>query len=501
MKILSAQQTREADAYTIAHEPISSIDLMERASKKCLEWLIKKFEKKSFVVFCGIGNNGGDGLAISRMLHENGKKTRVFIVDFSNKHSEDFDINYKRLIDSGVDVSHLGPDEMEFQLNKDEIIVDAIFGSGLDRPIDGFVKEVVVQINLSGQPVVAIDIPSGLFSDSKLQAEKASAVSASYTLTFQQPKLTMMFPENFQFVGQFEVLDIGLNQEYLKAVETNHYYVKEGLVSAIVTKRDKFAHKGTFGHALLVAGSEGKMGAAIMAGKACLRSGVGLLTAQVPKKGYEIMQVAVPEAMCVVDDSASIISKVINVNPYNAIGIGPGIGTNVETHKVLKILIQNAKAPMVLDADALNILSENKTWISFVPSKSILTPHPKEFSRLVGTWANDEERLKMQVATSQKNDVIIVLKGANTSITLPNGEVYFNSTGNAGMATGGSGDVLTGLITGLLAQNYTPEKAAILGVYLHGLAGDLGKTKLGENSLIASDIIDNISEAFKLVIE
>lgn len=498
MKILTAQQTREADAYTIKNEPIKSIDLMERASQKCVDWLINEYDvSTSFTVFCGVGNNGGDGLVIARMLQQKGYQLSLYIVHFSAPHTVDFSINLDKTKFLGIDPVLLTEESSQFEISPNSVVIDAIFGSGLTRPIDGFIAGIVHHINECEATVVAIDMPSGLFSESNYISRIKNIVQADYTLTFQQPKLTMFFPENFKYVGEFVVLDIGLHENFLNEVETTNYYITSDYIKSILHHRNKFSHKGTFGHALLIAGSEGKMGAEVLSAKACLRTGVGLLTVQIPKKGLNIMQTVIPEVMCITDESDDCISTSIEISSYTSIGIGPGLGQAIPTQHVLKLLIQNSNKPLVIDADALNILSENHTWLAFLPAESILTPHPKEFERLFGKWRSDEERLEKQKQESIKNNVIIVLKGANTSISLPDGAVYFNSTGNPGMATAGSGDVLTGIITSLLAQGYTAKEAAVLGVYLHGLSGDLARDKVGINSLMASDIIDSIQLAYK----
>ena len=498
MKILTAQQIKEADAYIIKNEPIKSIDLMDRASQQCVNWLVNKFDKTvSFTCFCGVGNNGGDGLAIARMLKQKGYEIIVYGVCFSEKHTPDFEQNISRLKSIGLQPILLTDKDYTFNLSPKTVIIDAIFGSGLTRPIDGFVAEIIHKINNTDVDIIAIDMPSGLFTESNINNKLENIILAKYTLTFQQPKLTMLFPENFKFVGEFEILDIGLHREFLETATSSYYYVTENETRLMVHQRKKFSHKGNYGHALLIAGSEGKMGAEILSARACLRTGVGLLTVLIPKKGLQIMQTAVPEAMCFCDEADNYISVLPNITSFDGVGIGPGLGKEKQTQNVLKLLIQNSTHPIVIDADALNIISENLTWMPFIPPQSILTPHPKEFERLVGKWATDEERLEKQKLLSSKHQLIIVLKGANTSISLPDGTVYFNSTGNTGMATGGSGDVLTGMITSLLAQGYLPKEAAIFGVYLHGLAGDFAKNKVGINSLIASDIIDCISNAYK----
>ena len=496
MKILTAQQTREADAYTIKNEPIDSIDLMERASQKCVDWLAIKFDKSvCFSIFCGIGNNGGDGLAIARLLKQNGYKVTVYIVHFSEKHTADFDVNLDKIKSLGIVPIVLTEKEHQFSLLPQSVIIDAIFGSGLTRPIKGFIGEIIQKINKT-TTIVAIDMPSGLFSESNIDNGIDTIIQANITLTFQQPKLTQMLPENYQFVGEFEILDIGLHPDFLDKVKANFYYVTKEVAKSIIHQREKYSHKGTYGHALIIAGSEGKMGAEILAARACLRTGVGLLTIQIPKSSLHIMQTSVPEAMCVIDSEENHISELTDINSYNAVGIGPGLGKEKATQNVLKLLIQNSNRPIVIDADALNILSENPTLHSFIPIESMITPHPKEFERLVGKWTNDEEGLEKQKQLSIRYQIIVILNGANTSIALPNGSVYFNATGNAGMATAGSGDVLTGIITSLLAQGYLPVEAAIFGVYLHGLSGDMAKDKVGINSIIASDLIECIPAAY-----
>lgn len=495
MKILTAQQIKQADEFTIKHEPISSINLMERAATKCVEWLKNKYNsEKSFAIFCGVGNNGGDGLVIARLLVKNNYSVKVFVVEFSKIYSPDFKINLKKLKKTNVELVNLSENNFQFKIAPDFIVIDAIFGSGLNKPINGFVAEIIHQINLC--EIVSIDIPSGLFCENNQNNNLKNIVNANYTLTFEQPKLAMMFPQNNVFCGECTVLPIGLHPDFIKTLETSYFFTTKQDVKGLVLPRQKFSHKGTYGHALLVAGSLGKMGAAVLSSKSCLRSGVGLLTVHVPTVGLQVLQTAVPEAMCSVDEETNYFTAIKNTEKYQAIGIGPGIGLEKQTQNALKLLIQNTVLSMVIDADAINILAENKTWLAFLPNFSILTPHHKEFERLVGKWSNDEERLKLQIDFSAKNNVIVVLKGAFTSISTPLGNVYFNSSGNPGMATAGAGDVLTGVITSLMAQGYEPENAAILGVYLHGVAGDLAKEQMGEISLIASDIVEQLPNAY-----
>lgn len=498
MKILSVEKIREADAYTIENEPISSIDLMERAASTIYEWFMKRCKSKevSVKIFCGVGNNGGDGLALARMLFFTDIIPQVFMVRLSDKMSRDCEINFNRLKEeTEVPIYDIFSDEEFPQISDNEIIIDAVFGSGLNRKVEGFAAELIRHLNNNKAVRIAIDIPSGLSADTIYTSYQHDAIfKADYTLSFQFPKLSFMFPENDVFVGRWEVLDIGLHKDYIEAAETMNFYTTEDVAMPILRKRSKFSHKGTYGHALLVAGSEGKTGAALLSAEACLRTGVGLLTAHLPKSAVLPMQIYLPEAMIDIDKSDAHCSEINDILSYTAIGAGPGLGKDAETVIALKKIIQEATVPLVLDADALNIIADNPTWLSFLPDKTILTPHPKEFERLFGKTCNSYERLEIQRKMSAVHNIIIVLKGAHTAITFPNGSCFFNSTGNPGMATAGSGDVLTGMILSLLAQRYMPEEAALLGVYLHGKAGDKAAEEKGEMSMIARDIIRNISD-------
>ena len=462
MKILSIDKVRQADQYTIQNEPISSEGLMERAAGQVFEWLMAHIQKDNKVkIFCGAGNNGGDGLVVSRRLSEVGRPNQVYLLrDFQS--AADFPA-----------------------IEENDIIIDALFGSGLNRPVEGLAAELIRYLNAQQAIRISIDIASGLFADSP--SPDAAIFKPDYTLTFQMPKLAFMMPENDPYVGKLVVLDIQLHPKYLLEVETNNFLVNKEIIKPIIHHRTKYSHKGTYGHALLVAGSEGKTGAAILGAKSCLRTGVGLLSVKLPQSAWTPFQASLPEAMIHTDDT---------LDAFNAIGVGPGLGKDDDAQRMVRHLIQDAKVPMVMDADALNIISENKTWLSFLPAKTILTPHPKEFERVFGKTYNSFERLELQREMAVKHGIIIVLKGANTSVAMPNGAIFFNSTGNPGMATAGSGDVLTGMILSLLAQRYTPEEAAVLGVYLHGLAGDIAASNLSQEALIASDITENIGKAF-----
>ncbi|MFZ5551780.1 MAG: NAD(P)H-hydrate dehydratase, partial [Bacteroidota bacterium] len=452
-------------------------------------------DENNFLVVCGKGNNGGDGLVIARLLFQSRKKVRTFIIEYSEEASADFTINLQRLKECGADIFSVdSADDMD--ILKEEIIIDAIFGSGLSKPTGGLVKNIIRKMNESGNTIISIDVPSGLFMEDNSQNAGDGIVQATYTFTFQCPKLAFLFPENEKHTGKWQVLDIGLDKNFIAETDSKNFFVQKELVQNILQPRSKFTHKGNNGHALIVAGSHGKTGAAILCASSCLRSGAGLVTAYLPAASCDSMQAAFPEAMVLTDVEKNFISSVPSAGNYDAIAAGPGLGTEKATQNALKLLIQNAKTPMVLDADALNSISENKTWLSFLPPGSVLTPHPKEFERLFGKTENSYERVMLQKEMSFKYGCYIVLKGAYTSITTPGGNTFFNSTGNPGMATAGSGDVLTGIITGLMAQGYNGLEASVAGVYLHGLAGDFAAEEKSEYSVIASDIINSLGKAF-----
>jgi len=496
MKILTAKQIQALDAYTIKHEPITSIDLMERAARVFTDWFTKVFPntEEKVIVFCGPGNNGGDGLAIARLLHGLFYNVEVMICEIEKSKSADFEANQKKLtVLKAVNIASLKEKDQFPTITSETIIVDAIFGSGLSRPIDGYWKELIQQLNSLPNRRVAVDIPSGVFAD---RSNVDCQFNADYTLSFELPKRAFMYPENEKAIGDWSVQSIDLAPAFLDRVETAFYYIDQKLAAQSFKQRNKFAHKGTFGHSLIMAGSMGKIGAAVLATKACLRSGSGLVSAHVPKCGYEIMQSTVPEAMVVIDPHEKILTELIDLSPYQAIGIGCGIGTETMTAETLEFMLKRIKIPLVLDADALNIIAKQQKMLKHIPKESILTPHVKEFERLFGESENDFERTQLQMKMALELGVYIILKGAHTTIATPEAKCYFNSTGNPGMATGGSGDVLTGLLTGLLAQGYFSEDAAIFGVYLHGLAGDLAVADVGEMALTAGDLLDYFGKGF-----
>jgi len=496
MEIFSAEQIRNWDAYTIREEPVSSLDLMERAAAGCFSWLEKKgYLRHSFSIYCGKGNNGGDGLALARMLAARQCSVTVFILEFGHLGSEDFQANLARLHQTEVGIRFIQGEDNFPPIAPGAILVDAIYGSGLNRPLDGVVAELVAYLNQSGNEIIAIDLPSGIFADKS--SKDHPSVKATHTLSFQCYKPAFLVAENETQVGELHILDIGLHPGYLKEVKNELELSALPLIRSIYRPRKSFAHKGSFGHALLVAGSYGKMGAASLAARACLRSGVGLLSCHIPRCGYTIMQTTLPEAMILTDEQEQINTYVSgDLEKYSALGIGPGIGTEFGTRTMLEDLLRRYRKPVVLDADGLNLLAQDTSLFSSLPPYSILTPHPKEFERLFGSAANDFARLERAREAAREHQCVMVLKGHYTFIAMPGGKGYFNSTGNPGMAKGGSGDILTGILTALLSQGYSAGEAAILGVYLHGLAGDLAATALSQEAMLASDLTDHLGKAF-----
>ena len=545
MKILSANQMRQADQETIKNEPISSLDLMERASKKAFYWiqnyfgqhLISSLINTEFHIFCGIGNNGGDGLVIARLLSNFAFQINVYIVVFSDKRSKDFEANFERIkAISNIKIVEIKTEEDLKKLpisknNQNEWIIDAIFGYGLNKVPEKVAAKTIEFINQhSNKNVISIDIPSGLFADENQSKEnhfdKNLVVKATYTLTFQSPKLSFFFDEYSEFVGNFEVLEIGLDKNFIEKIDSQNYWLTTQKIKQIYKPRTRTGHKGTFGHALLIVGSYGKIGAAQLSAKAALRSGIGLLTVRTPKCGVDILQTAIPEAMILVDDfdqekkknkdkNKYILGSFSNelldkLNDYKTIGMGSGIGTEEETQKLVLQILKTIDYPIVIDADALNSLAKNRThsnntennngdWLDFVPKNSILTPHPKEFERLFGKTFSVEQRHRLLRKLAKEYQLYILLKGSFSTLALPNGDMYHSSFGDIGMATGGSGDVLTGILTSLLAQGYNSEESLLLGVFLHGKAGELAAKNKSSEAMLPSDLIEELGNVFKML--
>ena len=496
MNIFTAEQIRNWDQYTIANEPITSLQLMERAATACSNWLLEqRFTQQQIHIFCGKGNNGGDGLAIARLLLTQAVRVTVYILETGKKGTDDFQRNLELLHNHTTDIHFIQSADFFPTLLQQDVVVDALLGIGLDRPLEGLIAELVQHISNSPATVISIDIPTGMFADKSCRDN--TCMRADHTLSFEVYKQCFLMAENAEYYGIVHLLHIGLHPGYKQVTIAAHQLIDPAIIQSIYKKRKTTAHKGNFGHALLLAGSHGKMGAAVLSAASCLRSGAGLLTVHTAKCGYIPLQTAVPEAMVETDRSEEHLSSVsADLLRYSAIGIGPGIGLHEETANMLMYVLQHAHQPLVIDADALNLLSIKKDLSVLLHTDCILTPHPKEFERLFGKVANDFERIERAKEKATALNCVIVLKGHHTFIACPDGSAWFNSTGNAGMATAGSGDVLTGILTGLLAQGYNTNEAALLGVYLHGLSGDFAAASYSQEAIIASDLTEFLGKAF-----
>ena len=499
MKIFTNTQIHELDQYTIEHEPISSVDLMERAAKAITRTISEQWSNSTpVVVFAGPGNNGGDALAVARMLAESNYHVAVYLFNISSHLSADCATNRQRLRDCKQIKAFIEVTQ-EFeppQLEADTLVVAGLFGSGLNKPLAGGFASLVKYINASPSQVVSIDLPSGLMSEDNTYNVRSNIIRADLTLTLQQPKLAFFFPENQAYIGRLRVLDIRLSEEGIQKIDAQYNIIEENEIRPLLMERDRFAHKGNMGNALLIAGSYGMGGAAVLATKACLRAGAGKVTVHSPKRNNMILQISVPEAVVHLDQEETIFSEAIDTEDYQALGIGPGLGQSETTAIALIAQLRRTQCPAVVDADALNMLANHRAWLMQLPKGLIFTPHPKEFDRLEGHSADSYERLTKARELAERLQGYVILKGHHSALCCPDGHVTFNSTGNAGMATAGSGDVLTGIITALLARGYQQKEACLIGMYLHGLAGDIATRQLGMESLIASDIIQYLPQAF-----
>ena len=493
MKILSSQAIKTVDAKTIEYNGILSHELMEMAASAFTDYFIANYSVKNsrVTIVCGTGNNGGDGFAVGRLLHIVGYSVKLFVVEVSINYSNDCLLNIDKAKKEGLSIHQITSADQIYSMDNTNVIVDAIFGTGLSRPLHGLANEVVEAINALEKTVVSIDIPSGLFMDKPT----TFAIRASETVTFQIPKLALFLPQNYQFVGQLSIVDIGLDAKAIAEAKTDMHYLTDYMVAHLLKPLDKYTHKGVQGHALIIGGSLGKMGAVVLASKAALRSGCGLVTAYVPMCGVDIVQSSFPEAMVVQDANTShVVSIDYDIEP-SAIAIGMGMGQHQNTKEALHNFLKTSPASLVIDADALNILSDNPEWLQYLQPNTVLTPHPGELKRLIGEWDNDFDKIERTREFARKNDLIVVIKGAH-SLIIDSETLCVNSSGTPALATAGSGDVLSGIIVGLLAQGYQPLAATQLGVYIHGMTANMTSQEIDSRSFIASDIVDNIGKVY-----
>lgn len=493
MKILTSEQIRKIDAETIAREGIPSLELMKRASTAFYHFFTEKYRKRNYavIIFAGVGNNGGDALVVARLLHKSGYPVKVCMVEFSDRYTEDCIHNLRRIKTESITYEKIVHEKDIPDLSPFDVVIDGIFGTGLSRDVSGVAASVIARINESGKEVVSIDVPSGLFSDRKTEF----AVKATDTVAFQIPKLALYLPGNADFTGNVHIVDIGLHEEAIAEAETDIYLTEKAEIKEILKPLSRFAHKGTQGHALIIGGSLGKCGSAFLASKAALKTGCGLVTAYLPGCGVAAIQSCFPEVMALEDrGSEHLISIDYDLKP-DAVGIGMGMGLHEETAQAMvHFLLKNDK-PLVVDADGLNILAGHRDWLSLLPGGTILTPHPKELQRLIGGWSDDYEKIEKTRLFSQEYNLIIIVKGAY-SLIIDGEKTYVNSSGTPALATAGSGDVLTGMITSLLAQGYEPVDAGRVGVFLHGMTADITGERIHPRSFVASDIIENIGNAY-----
>lgn len=494
MKIFTAEKIQKCDEFTIANEPVSSIQLMERAAESCAHWISENCKiHKNFTVFCGNGNNGGDGLAIARSLYLKGFDVDVFVKDVKGNFSQDATVNYKKLKDfSGISIKEFKDFQKE-KLSEQNVCIDAIFGTGFSRKMEGEELRVVKELNSLSNIKISIDIPSGLFADQNIE-EGSVVFHANYTLSFQFWKKSFLYPETGRYTGEIVILNIGLHAQYIKETTTNNFIIDEELIEKIFKPRNEYSHKGTFGKVVIVGGSYGKMGAAVLSVKAALKSGAGLVFALSPNCGYEILQISCPEAMFLEGGENEIEN--IHVEENITLGIGPGLGTHEKTEKSFLNFLKDYRSPLVLDADALNIIAKNLFHLNLIPENSIITPHPKEFERLFGKTKDSFERTDLAVQKASELSIFIVLKDHHTQVICPNGNVFYNITGNSGLAKGGSGDILTGILTSLLAQGYSAENAAVLSVWLHGKSADFAAEKYSKESMQPTDVVNELESTF-----
>lgn len=509
MIIPNALQCKELDACTLREDEISSAELMERAARRVTGFLThiyrnphngqKLAQGQSILIFAGPGNNGGDGLAVARMLGQKGYgPIKVYLFNTNHSLSEDCELNAKRLSEECTQIEFTEV-QQQFEApetHPDGLIIDALFGTGLSKPLGGGYAALVKFINASQTPVVSIDMPSGLMCEDNTFNSPSAIVRASFTLTIGLPKLSLLLADNHPYTGQTYVLPIGLHLPDNDDSPYRFFLSERAELRQMLRPRNPFGHKGTFGNALLIAGHYGMAGAAILAAKACLKAGVGKVTVHTPVRNNDILQIAVPEAVLHHDPDETAFSTPWHSGEFQATAIGPGIGTDKRTALAFIEQASHTSTPLVVDADGINILGEHKGWISQIPAGTIFTPHPKEMQRLGICNKDSFSTLLEAINMARQHKFIICLKDHYTAVCLPDGRVFFNPSGNSGMATAGSGDVLTGIILALLAQGYEREQACRLGVYLHGLAGDLAVQKCGEHSLTASELICHLPQAF-----
>lgn len=501
MKVFNAEDIRAIDRLTIEKDGVTSLELIERAAHGIAGEITARWRpNKPLIVFAGPGNNGADALAVSRILASQGYNPMVYLFNIGgNRLSRDCRDCKDELLAQvpGINFTEVTGQFTAPELTPQSLVIDGLFGSGLKGPVTGGFMILIRYVNDSGATVVSVDVPSGMSGDLRTNQINRDIIHATLTLVMQFPRPAFFMKENAQLVGEWKTIDIGLNHDAARSTKTPFHLVEGSEIKTLIRQRTPFSSKADYGSALLIAGSYGMMGAALMAAKGALRAGAGKVTVHSPMCGYEILQSGVPEAMFDADKHKLICSDIKPDKEYAAIGVGPGIGTHDLTQFALEQFLQSSKKPVVLDADALNCIAKRPTMISDIPVLSVITPHAGEFDRLFGECDSDENRLIKAMEAAHYHNILILLKGRYTALVRPDNKVYFNSTGTPAMATPGSGDVLTGVITALMAQGYKPEVSALIGAFVHGLAGEFAAEEHGDYGVTASDIAANIGKAFK----
>lgn len=503
MKIFDNDTIRAIDKATIEHENVSAIDLVERAAEAIACEIISRWRpNKPITIFAGFGNNGADALAVARLLIEQGYSPVIYLFNIGgNMLGNECRICRDRLRDLNYANFYEVIDHFALPaLSPNHVVIDGLFGSGLNRPIYGGFVTLIQFINDSGATVVSIDVPSGLLGDWNVNPINRNIIHADLTLAIQFPRLAFFLKDNSGLVGEWKVLNIDLSSEAINNSQSNFYLVEKSDIRCSIKRRNSFASKADCGSALIIAGSYGMMGAAVLSANGAIRSGVGKITVHSPQCGYNVMQVSAPEAMFVADKHELIPTDLTPRHKYDAIAVGPGIGTHEYTIQALELFLKNTKQPIILDADALNCIALRPSLLNYIPTNSIITPHAGEFDRIFGEHKSDEARLKKALDRAKRYGIIIVLKGRHTAVVRHDGKIFFNTSGNASLATAGSGDVLTGIMAGFLAQGYAPEIASLIAIYVHGIAGEISSETHGIFGVKSGDIANNVGCAIKQIL-
>ncbi|MCM1021494.1 MAG: NAD(P)H-hydrate dehydratase [Muribaculum sp.] len=503
MKLFTNDQIRSIERQVIKNEGVTTIELVERAAS-AISWEIMSRwrQSKKVLIFAGPGNNGADALAVASMLIEEGYTVEALLFNIFDKLSEAC-IHYRDKLKemSPTSLTEITSDFTPPFISTDILVIDGLFGSGLKEPLTGGFQSLVDYINNSSATIISIDIPSGMFAEWNDRILSRNAIHATLTLAIEFPRLAFFIPDNAEFLGEWKVLDIKLASAEVRTEKSPYFLLEKADAHRLIRRRNKFTSKSDYGSCLLAAGSYGMMGAAVMAARGALRAGVGRITVHSPRCGFNALQTGLPEAMFEHDSNDIVITNITLKHDYNVIAVGPGIGTHEYTVRAVEALISAAQKPLVIDADALNCIAQRPSMLDHIPPMSVITPHSGEFDRLFGAHTSHELRLKKAIEKAKYYNIIILLKGYYTTVIRPDGKIYFLNNGTPAMATPGSGDVLTGIISALMAQGYSPDISAALGAFIHSQAGTIAAAEHGEYGVLASDIANATGKAIKIIMD